>query len=738
MRHIVTTLAAVGFALVAQALPIVSSDPSNVQLNAWNSNLAAAKSKAKALNRPTLMVMLDTVNCGYSKSWVSNIADASAWQSFIAANPLALVFADKTKLSSSTWSGYIRPYGDSSGYFYYPTVVLFRPDGSVADQFVARGSLGMSPGFYTRVKKTTDQYPKTGTPPGTPTPGVVGFSQPSLTVSEGATSVSVTVTRQGGTSGAQTFSYATAAGTALDGVNYTGTAGTLAWADGNAAAKTVTVKLLNDNTWTSPTARTFTIRLTRTSGTAALGTAALTVTINEVTAVSTAPAFTAPTPGAGATVSAVLNGAVSIQTRATGSTPIAYSATGLPAGVSINAGTGLISGTPTGAGSSTVTVKASNSKGTATTSFTLRVVAQSSIAAGSYRGFFYEPGQQTVRGTLLLSASASGALKAQAVLDGVSYTFTGTRQAGAASAAELQSKYSDDILGIQVDSLGILTGVLNDAALLGRLVDPSGAGKFAGYYTSILGAAAVAPVSGEIDNQPEGSGYVTFTVNSRCSVSYKGVLADGTRFSGSSAIVIYSGAELAELGYTEVADDQAYACFPLYKTLYSRRGAVAAQIWIGGQDSPLPEDNRVFVAGSEWVYPGASAKLQDDGFVASFDDGSFKEIGAAFVKTESLSEAFDGASLQVDCGAVPVQASGASIGLPSGNPLKASLTASRTTGLFAGRFLYSPDSGASPYTVKYAGVLVPSLDIGAGYFLAPDKSIDGYNVKRSKPVVIAP
>ena len=71
-----------------------------------------------------------------------------------------------------------------------------------------------------------------------------------------------------------------------------------------------------------------------------------------------------------------VNTAVSLQITATdtaGGTP-SYSATGLPAGLSINASTGLVSGTPTAAGTSTVTVTArdtSNSAGTASFTWTV-------------------------------------------------------------------------------------------------------------------------------------------------------------------------------------------------------------------------------------------------------------------------------------------------------------------------------------------------------------------------------
>ncbi|MGO4427205.1 proprotein convertase P-domain-containing protein, partial [Streptomyces sp. MCAF7] len=68
--------------------------------------------------------------------------------------------------------------------------------------------------------------------------------------------------------------------------------------------------------------------------------------------------------------------AVSLQIAATSSNPgaLTYAATGLPAGLSIDSSTGLISGTPTTLGSGTVTVTVTDSTGkSATLSFTWTV-----------------------------------------------------------------------------------------------------------------------------------------------------------------------------------------------------------------------------------------------------------------------------------------------------------------------------------------------------------------------------
>ena len=76
------------------------------------------------------------------------------------------------------------------------------------------------------------------------------------------------------------------------------------------------------------------------------------------------------------TANGTVGTAFSYQIAATNS-PTSYGATGLPAGLSVNTSTGLISGTPTAAGTSTVTLSATNSTGTgnATLSLTISVPA---------------------------------------------------------------------------------------------------------------------------------------------------------------------------------------------------------------------------------------------------------------------------------------------------------------------------------------------------------------------------
>src|SRR5208282_3297781 len=112
---------------------------------------------------------------------------------------------------------------------------------------------------------------------------------------------------------------------------------------------------------TPATAATSTVTLSA-SNSGGTGNATLTLTIKPAV-----PAITSAT-----TASGTVGSAFSYQITAS-NTPTSYGATGLPAGLSVNSGTGSISGTPTAAGTSTVTLSATNSGGTGGASLTLTI-----------------------------------------------------------------------------------------------------------------------------------------------------------------------------------------------------------------------------------------------------------------------------------------------------------------------------------------------------------------------------
>ena len=86
-----------------------------------------------------------------------------------------------------------------------------------------------------------------------------------------------------------------------------------------------------------------------------------------------APVITAPTITTESLADATVYTAYSAQLEATGDTPITWSATGLPEGLTLDAGTGAITGTPTVTGSFTIAVTATNSGGSVNKTLTLTV-----------------------------------------------------------------------------------------------------------------------------------------------------------------------------------------------------------------------------------------------------------------------------------------------------------------------------------------------------------------------------
>ncbi len=90
---------------------------------------------------------------------------------------------------------------------------------------------------------------------------------------------------------------------------------------------------------------------------------------------------TAPVINSSLTASATQNSGFSYQMLALNS-PTTFSATGLPAGVSVNSQTGLVSGTPTVAGMFNITLGATNAFGTNNKTLVLSIAASPGIALG--------------------------------------------------------------------------------------------------------------------------------------------------------------------------------------------------------------------------------------------------------------------------------------------------------------------------------------------------------------------
>jgi hypothetical protein len=123
--------------------------------------------------------------------------------------------------------------------------------------------------------------------------GSLQLTASSYTVAESAGSLTVTVNRTGGSSGAVSVAYATANGTAVAGTNFTATSGALDWANGDASSKSFTVAINKSAALSGSEA--FKVALSSPSGGATLSTPSSAAVTIEGDSGTTAPRGSVPT-----------------------------------------------------------------------------------------------------------------------------------------------------------------------------------------------------------------------------------------------------------------------------------------------------------------------------------------------------------------------------------------------------------------------------------------------------------
>ena len=117
-----------------------------------------------------------------------------------------------------------------------------------------------------------------------PAAGLIQFSAATFTQAEASTTPTIAVSRTGGSVGAVTATFSTGGGTAVAGVDYTATASTIYFADGDAAERNVEIPIIQDLLSAEPD-KTVNLTLSQPGGCAALGsrtTAVLTIRDDDV------------------------------------------------------------------------------------------------------------------------------------------------------------------------------------------------------------------------------------------------------------------------------------------------------------------------------------------------------------------------------------------------------------------------------------------------------------------------
>ncbi len=212
--------------------------------------------------------------------------------------------------------------------------------------------------------------------------------------------------------------------------------------------------------------------------------------------------------------------------------PTSYGATGLPAGLSINSATGVISGTPSAAGTSTVTLSATNGAGTGSGSLTI------SIAAATL------PANSPVQTS---ATTASGTLG-----QGFSYTTAFSNSPSSYSAANLPA-------GLSLDSAtGVISGTPSvTGVFIVTLTATNGSGTNSGVLILTIGSGTTPAIPGHLVNLSVRTGAGTGD-----STLIVGFVIGGAGTTGTAPLLIRGvGPTLANYGVPGVLADPSLALF---------------------------------------------------------------------------------------------------------------------------------------------------------------------------------
>jgi hypothetical protein len=275
------------------------------------------------------------------------------------------------------------------------------------------------------------------------------------------------------------------------------------------------------------------------------GSATLTLTIG----IEPPPAITSAT-----NIAATAYSALSYLITANNS-PTSFSASGLPAGLSLNTVTGVISGTPTAIGSSSINVTATNAGGTGTATLILTVAPEN--FAGEYFGTFSSGGNwalylgATNAGTFI--SFANGTATAQGVTIGTTGNFSVASSGVSVQSAGISGRLTDALLFPLSGTIagGTVTGTAGSGTINGNQDAGSAMASFAGLYSAIpLGSGSG---TGKIYLVVGGSG-TAFLIESSGSLSdaIGGTLNSAGALSGSTVEGGVISASISSLGQLAV------------------------------------------------------------------------------------------------------------------------------------------------------------------------------------------
>jgi hypothetical protein len=557
----------------------------------------------------------------------------------------------------------------------------------------------------------------------------------------GDTTLTVTVTRNGGASGAASVEVARTSGTATDGVDFTLPAApvVLNWANNDSSSKTFDITIKADAI-AEPVAETIVLALQNVSG-ATIGTpGTTTVSILDTDTASPVLTITAPAPNAKVSAGNVtISGKVSdnqgvgrVELRIDGGAPVLATVTGSTWTATVTPEPGL----------HLVQVVAYDLVGNATSivsrSFTFTNLRPA--LAGTYNGLILADlaiaNQVDYNGLLGVTVTPTGSFTGKGTFNGLTVQLMGTfgtdgvarfTKAGNATALPVIRNGKPDATFIGYLSLTIdaenkrVTGSLKngldasatelaavvdaDLATYSKtnkvptaIVDPT---KEKGKYTALFIPHAAPNRGLAAAAFPQGQGYGTVTLTDAGAVTITGKLADGS-------------------GYTYKSTLSGTNRVPLFIPLYGNKGYLAGEVKF--DSTQLSTD--AAGANLRWFKPAAlpGQKVYPNGWANGILVDAFgsKYVAPAAGETAlsttanapvTLDVQLSGGALQTENSTASLAANGQVTGSTSAFGLK--LTFLNATGAISGSFAHPENSK----TATLQGVVLQKSETAGGYFL---------------------
>lgn len=426
---------------------------------------------------------------------------------------------------------------------------------------------------------------------------------------------------------------------------------------------------------------------------------------------------------------------------------LGYAATGLPGGLKVNAGIvvnadgklpGTIYGKPTVGGVFKTTVTARNITGTSTPAQLIIIIANPFTEVVD--GFKLSASASNISGIIETSSIVGGELGGEISLKvATTGAFTGTLKLGAKSypiagqfnpltgvanaITIVRAGIGNLTLHLALDlsgtARGIVTGTLDDASMHSADVDAAAnpwstthkATIFSGTTSARYNVALpLNPLDVGTATIPQGAGYCSIVVGTTGVATIAGVLADGTSFT-KSPIVWEDGT------------------VPINVLLYSSKGYLKGTVVLdSGLDVLATADNTA--AGTlAWSRPAITGQVYPLGFNTGLD-----AVGGAYVAPATGYRMFDlgnaashvainltlsKAWLVGDIVTALTISSANAVTTFTPNSYTHSLTLTKTTGNFSGKFVVPTPTR----TVSYKGIIIPAIGTstsrGYGFFMMP-------------------